>query len=187
MPLRQSRAGRGAAGIFAIARLSSPDVGGSISRPLGRFGGDPFRWEIPPPMLRKISIGSILLLVAVLSSCGAMRRFGKDVSLAVLSPAVILYAAGTDAYESGQSYAEGAESGGATQVLWMVPSYFYHGVKHTAYAFVHALDALLLPVYGLADLHPSVDVQPLQIYTGTIFDETEGESGTDPESGEDDR
>ena len=135
-------------------------------------------------MLRKITIGSVLLLVAALSSCGAMRRFGKDVGLAVLSPAVILYAAGTDAYESAESYSEGSDYGAATQVLWTIPSYLYHGVKHTAYAFVHVLDAFMLPVYGLADLHPDVDVEPLQIYTGTWFDTDESDSGTDPESGE---
>ena len=54
--------------------------------------------EDHPLKLRKISFVALVLSLLFLSSCGATRRFGKDVSMGVLSPVLTIYGGATDAY-----------------------------------------------------------------------------------------
>jgi hypothetical protein len=122
-----------------------------------------------------------------LSSCGTTRRAAKDASVVVLSPAIILYGAGTDGVDDAQNIQEGLGWGDATQALFLPFTFVWNGVVHTAKVFVHGVDFFLFPAYGVAELHPSgPEIEPLQIYTGTWFDEdlNEAEEPTDVETGE---
>jgi predicted small secreted protein len=136
--------------------------------------------------LRKITFAASVLLLLMLSSCGTVRRAGKDFSVAALSWAVIPYGAATDAYATAQDVRDGLGAGATTQVFAAIPAFLYHAIKHTIYVGVHVVDFVLFPAYGAAELHPyGPDIQPLDIYTGTWFDTEPGSrSGTDAQTGE---
>ncbi len=139
--------------------------------------------------LRKVTLVACTLLLAVLfASCGTMRRFGKDVGVVVTSPLLIPYAAGTDAASSAQGMSKGLGGSAAGEVIWTVPAFFFHVVKHTFFVAVHGVDILLTPVWGLAELHPSgPEIQPLDYYQNTWFDKKSSDQDravTDAQSGE---
>ncbi len=137
--------------------------------------------------LRKAAItGFVSILLLSLASCGAFRRVGKDLTVVLTSPAVILYGASTDAYTSAKEVREGYQANAAVEVISMPFLGLWHGLKHLCWVGVHALDVPLFLVYGPADLHPyGPEIEPLDYYTGTWLDGEEGEaSGLDAESGD---
>lgn len=134
--------------------------------------------------LRKLTIPAILLALT-LTSCGTARRAGKDLFIAVATPVTMLYGGGTDAVSTAEGVRDGLDGGTPTQVLATIPAFVYHAVKHGVYGVIHAVDFVLFPVYGVADLHPyGPEVEPLDYYTGTWFDERGDDSGVDSDSGE---
>lgn len=134
--------------------------------------------------LRKISFIGLMLSLVLLSSCGATRRFGKDVSMGALTPVLTVYGGATDAYAGSYDVAEGLGGGSLTQFFAFPPLFIVHGVKHFLYGIVHVVDAVFYPFYGAVELNPDgPEVEPLQIYTGTWFDKPAKKSGTDVQSG----
>ncbi len=135
---------------------------------------------------RKTAVFAALLLALSMTSCGTVRRAGKDLSMVLLSPIVVPYGGFTDGYASSVEVREGLRGSAATQVLAMPFTTIYQLAKHLCWTFVHAGDFLLFPIYGAAELHPNgPEIEPLDFYTGTFFDDPNwGKSGTDPESGE---
>ncbi|MFO1051262.1 MAG: hypothetical protein U1F36_03480 [Planctomycetota bacterium] len=134
--------------------------------------------------LRKLTIPAILLALS-LTSCGTARRAGKDLFITAITPVNMIYGGGTDAVSTAEGVRTGVNGGAPTEVLAMVPAFVYHAVKHGIYGIIHAVDFCLFPVYGAADLHPyGPEIQPLDYYTGTWFDETKGDRKVDSDSGE---
>lgn len=136
---------------------------------------------------RKLTILTLIAFLGLsLTSCGTARRAGKDAAVTLLSPGIILYGGGVDGFTSAQEVREGLGGGVFTEVLTLPPAFAIHAVKHTFIVAAHAVDFVLSPVYGVAELHPyGPEVEPLDYYTGTIFDKEEGgASGTDAQSGE---
>lgn len=135
---------------------------------------------------RKLTFLTLVAFLGLsLASCGTARRAGKDLSVSVLSPGIILYGGGVDGFTSAQEVREGLGGGVFTEVLTLPPAFVVHAVKHTFICAAHAVDFVLSPIYGVAELHPyGPEVEPLDYYTGTIFDKEAGSSGTDAQSGE---
>ena len=130
-------------------------------------------------------VASAVLLLLVLSSCGTLRRAGKDIGVVVTSPVLVLYAAGTDAASSSQEVHRGLGTGSWVEVAAFVPAFFFYGIKHVFYVLVHAGDLFLTPLWGLAELHPNgPEVVPLDYYQNTWFDKEEDSRRTDSLSGE---
>jgi len=135
--------------------------------------------------LRKIVVVSAVLLSLVLTSCGSTRRVSKDVSMVAMSPLVVPYGGFTDGYVAATELAAGLDGGSATEFMAMPFTVSYHLLKHLFYAGHHFVDIFAFPVYGAAELHPKgPEIQPLDYYSGTIFDEVPEASGTDAETGE---
>lgn len=138
--------------------------------------------------LRKITLATLAVCALFLTSCGmgASKRLGKDVTIGVLSPGLVFYGGATDAYADSEDIAEGLGGGSITQFFTFPPLFLYHGLKHGIYGIIHILDIIGTPAYYLAEMHPyGPDVQPLDIYTGTWFDdEPADDSATDAETGE---
>lgn len=135
--------------------------------------------------LRKTTLAALVLTALALTSCGTGRRAGKDLFIAVTSPAMWFYGGGTDGYTHAQEVRQGLGAGAATEVVVFPFTFVGHAIKHAFYGLVHAGDFILTPLYGLAELHPyGPEIEPLDIYTGTFFDESDEASGTDAESGE---
>ena len=136
--------------------------------------------------LRKTTFLAVAFLALALTSCGTVRRAGKDLGVVALSPVIVPYGGFTDGFTSAQEVAEGLGGGGATQVLALPFTASYQVVKHFVWTVIHAVDFFAFPIYGAADLHPhGPEIEPLDYYTGTIFDDPNwGRSGTDPESGD---
>ncbi|PIE21921.1 MAG: hypothetical protein CSA62_15000 [Planctomycetota bacterium] len=130
-------------------------------------------------MILALLFGASLLS---LSSCGTARRAAKDASVVALSPAIILYGAGTDGVVDAQNMQAGLEWGDATQAVFLPFTFLWNGVVHSAKVLVHGVDFLLFPAYGVAELHPAgPEIEPLQIYTGTFFDEDSEEKSVGPD------
>lgn len=135
--------------------------------------------------LRKTTLAALVLIAVALSSCGTGRRAGKDLFIAVTSPAMVFYGGGTDGYTAAQEVRAGLGAGAVTEVIVFPFTFLGHAIKHGFYGLVHAGDFILTPLYGLAELHPyGPEIEPIDIYTGTFFDHAEDGSGTDAESGE---
>lgn len=143
--------------------------------------------EVGKLILRKASLSIFALLALSLSSCDSLRRAGKDLTVAVLSPGIILYGAATDAVDTTEQAREALGSGPVMQTVTLPFAFLWRGVVHTLYCGAHALDFFLLPVYGLADLHPrGPQIKPLDFYQGTWFDkESDTAPATDAQTGED--
>lgn len=129
---------------------------------------------------------TVIVVVSSLTSCGTMRRLGKDLTVTVASPVIALYGGATDGYASAVNVREGFGENAGVEVLALPFTFVYHTIKHALYCGYHAFDALLFPAYGLAELNDyGPEVEPLDIYMGTWFDnDGDDPSGTDPESGE---
>ena len=133
---------------------------------------------------------AVLVLALSLTACGTARRAGKDLTVAALSPGIVLYGGGTDGYASAQDVREGTDAGPFLEVLVLPVTFTFNAVKHTLYCGIYAVDFFLFPIYGMAELFPDGPVvEPLDFYTGTPFDlptdGQKGRTGTDPSSGED--
>ena len=124
-------------------------------------------------------------LALLLTSCGTARRAGKDLGVVAVSPALVLYGGFTDAYTTAKEVRNGLGGGPVVEVITMIPAAVVHTVKHAIYVVFHAVDFVLFPVYGAAELHPyGPEIEPLDYYTGTIFDKETKRSATDASSGE---
>jgi hypothetical protein len=120
-----------------------------------------------------------------LTSCGTMRRAGKDLMLGVGTPVLMVYGGATDGYTSAQSVRTGLDSGSAVEVLAFPFTFAYHALEHGIYGVVHIVDFFFFPFYGAAEIHPyGPEIKPLDFYQGTWFDKAADKSGTDAESGE---
>ena len=138
--------------------------------------------------LRPAILPVLVLLALILTSCNTARRAGKDLGVAVTSPAIVLYGGGTDGFKSAKDLRAGTDAGPFLEVLAMPVTFTLSAAKHALYCGIHAVDFFLFPVYGVAELFPNgPDVQPLDYYTGTPFDlpNEAGGTSTDPSSGED--
>lgn len=125
------------------------------------------------------------LLAMTLTSCGTMRRAGKDLMLGVGTPVLMVYGGATDGYTSAQSVRTGLDSGAAVEVLAFPFTFAYHALEHGIYGIVHIVDFFFFPFYGAAEVHPyGPEIKPLDFYQGTWFDKQSDKSGTDAESGE---
>ena len=125
------------------------------------------------------------LLAMTLTSCGTMRRAGKDLMLGVGTPVLMVYGGATDGYTSAQSVRTGLDSGAAVEVLAFPVTFAYHALEHGIYGVVHIVDFFFFPFYGAAEVHPyGPEIKPLDFYQGTWFDKQSDKSGTDAESGE---
>ena len=137
--------------------------------------------------LRNIAVPAFLFLALALQSCGSVRRAGKDLTMAVATPVMMLYGGGVDATASAQEAREGTGGSSVMEVIYFFPAFVWHSVKHGLYGVAHALDFVAFPFYAGAELHPyGPEIKPLDIYSGTWFDlpeDSEESSGTDPESG----
>ena len=137
-----------------------------------------------PLNLSTALLGAASLLPLTITSCGTANRMGKDLSVTALSPAIALYGGATDGYAAAKAIGNGFGENAGVEVVALPFTFLWHTVKHVAYCGYHALDFVLFPAYGLAELNPNgPDVKPLDIYSGTIFDKKPGAS-TDAESGE---
>lgn len=127
----------------------------------------------------------VAFLVLSLSSCGTVRRAGKDLGVVAVSPALVLYGGFTDGYTTAREVRTGLGGGPIVEVITMIPASIFHTVKHAIYIVFHAVDFVLFPVYGAAELHPyGPEIKPLDYYTGTFFDQEPKKSATDASSGE---
>lgn len=134
--------------------------------------------------LRKLTIPAILVALT-LTSCGTVRRAGKDLFITAATPLTMLYGGGTDAVSTADGVREGLGGGPPTEVLATIPAFVYHALKHGVYGVIHAVDFCLFPVYGVADLHPyGPEIEPLDYYNGTWFDKSKDDDGVDSDSGE---
>lgn len=136
--------------------------------------------------LRKTRPFAFAVILALgLSACGSARRAGKDISVVALSPVIIPYGGFTDGFTAAKEVRDGLDGGPAAQVLALPFTTAFHLGKHAVWSVIHALDFVGFPIYGAAELHPyGPEVQPLDYYTGTIFDKPEDRaSSTDAESG----
>ena len=136
--------------------------------------------------LRKAVLSASALLTLSLASCDSFRRAGKDLTVAVLSPAIVLYGAATDAVGTTEQAREALGGGSVMQTVTLPFAFLWRGVIHTLYCGAHAVDFFFLPIYGLADLHPNgPEIKPLDFYQGTWFDrDPNAPSSTDMQSGE---
>lgn len=124
-------------------------------------------------------------MATTLTSCGTLRRAGKDVMLGLGTPVLMAYGGATDGATSAQHVREGLGSGGAVEVLAFPFTFTYHAIEHMCGGIVHILDLPCCLFYWMAEIHPAgPEVEPLQIYTGTWFDKPAKKKGTDAESGE---
>jgi predicted small secreted protein len=136
--------------------------------------------------LRKAALSTFALLALTLTSCDTVRRAGKDLTVAVLSPGIVLYGAATDAVDTTDQAREALGGGAVMQTITLPFAFLWRGIVHTLYCGAHAVDFFFFPVYGLADLHPNgPKIEPLDFYQGTWFDrETDTTSVPDAQSGE---
>ncbi len=140
--------------------------------------------------LRKLTFLVLVPSLLALSSCGAMRRLGKDVVIGAgtIIPVVPLYGGATDGMAAATGAREGYGGGAFTEVVTIPFTFTYNFLKHAVYGCAHILDIPLFVVYGPADLNPyAPDIEPLHYYDMPLFDGKDadhGESGTDADSGE---
>lgn len=137
--------------------------------------------------LRKASLATFAVLALSLTSCGSLRRAGKDLLITATSPVVILYGAATDSVATTDQARDALGGGPVMQTITLPFAFLWRGLVHTLYCGAHAVDFFFFPIYGIADLHPyGPEIKPLDFYSGTIFDKAEdsGKSGTDAQSGE---
>lgn len=136
--------------------------------------------------LRQAVLSASALLALSLTGCDTARRAGKDLTVAVLSPGIILYGAATDAVDTTEQAREALGGGAVMQTITLPFAFLWRGVVHTLYCGAHLVDFVFFPVYGLADLHPNgPKIEPLDFYKGTWFDrDPDAPSATDVQSGE---
>ena len=138
------------------------------------------------PVTPRSALLAITLLVAVsLTSCGSFRRLGKDITFGTAGLVVMpIYGGAVDGYDSSRGIRGGLQEDSRVEVITLPFTFLYHGLKHLVYCGAHTVDIFLFPIYGVAELSGlSGDVEPLDIYTNTIFDK-QPDSSTDAESGE---
>lgn len=138
--------------------------------------------EVSSVNARKALISVFALAAMTLTSCGTIKRAGKDIFLGAATPVLMLYGGATDGMATSQNVREGMGSGGTVQVISFPFTFFYHAIEHGIYGLTHLVDLPLCAVYGPAELLPGgPKIEPLDIYQGTWFDSS---SSTDAESGE---
>ena len=133
-------------------------------------------------------LASLCLACALLlsfTSCGATKRFGKDVFITVTSPAVILYGAGTDTMTDVNNIQTGMDASPWVQPFFFPFALTYRLIDHTLSCTFYALDAFAYPFYGMAELNDfGPEIKPLMIYKNTIFDDDDSAPKKDAETGE---
>ena len=121
-------------------------------------------------MTRLLTSSLACLALAVLGSCGAMRRAGTDLYVVGASPVRVF----TEAAEDTAVSTEALELNTAGQIAFTAPIYVYHGVEHVLLTVLHAVDLALFPAYGLYDLASEKPIEPLEIYSDLdLFDTAE--------------
>lgn len=135
--------------------------------------------------LSKVFIVTILTaLVFSATSCGTMRRLGKDAYITVFSPLLVPAAAAADSYRDAAATREGYQTGAITEVLSFPLFFIWNTVKHAGYCLVHAVDIPLNLGYGASELMElGPEIVPIDYYQNTWFDE-QTSGGTNAESGE---
>lgn len=143
--------------------------------------------------LRKTFLASAVLLAAVLPSCQTTNRAGKDLFIVASSPVLIPYGGFADGHVAATEIAAGMGGGDLTGAIAYPFTVTYNLIKHTLVVTWYALDFMVFPVYGAAEIQPyGPEIQPLDYYQGTWFDENakrwaeedKKKSGTDAETGE---
>jgi hypothetical protein len=149
-------------------------------------------------MNRKGLVAALLTIGLISASCGSLRRLGKDALITVTSPVVILYGGATDGWIDAENVFDNFkqdERDGIipipvidkpTRILSFIVfpiTFLFESGKHFYYCARHAFDIFLFPFYGLTELHPyGPEIEPLDIYTGTIFDK-KSDRRTDAQTG----
>ena len=143
---------------------------------------------------------SVLTAAMLTTSCGSLRRLGKDVFIVGTSPLIVLYGAATDGWGDSESFFKNYDPDNRKRmplpqigfadplillhhelpvdpvnwplaILAFPVTFLLNAVKHTYYCARYAFDIVAFPAFGLAELHPNGPVvEPLDIYSGTIFD-----------------
>ena len=122
-------------------------------------------------MMKKILVTALLgTLLLAATSCGTLRRAGKDLAVTLASPAIVLYGAGTDGAIDAKNIQKGLDGSDAVSVVAFPFTFIYRAFDHAFSVLVHAGDLLVSPIYGLAELggHPDTKIQPLMIYRGFL-------------------
>lgn len=119
-------------------------------------------------MTRLLTSSLACLALAILGSCGAMRRAGTDLYVVGASPVRVF----TEAAEDTADSTEALELNTAGQIAFTAPIYVYHGIEHVLLAAFHAVDLALFPAYGLYDLTTEKPIEPLEIYADLDLFET---------------
>ena len=150
-------------------------------------------------MTRKGLVAALLTIGFIGTSCGSMRRLGKDVFIGIASVPLIVYGGATDGWIDSETVFDNYQQDDRASML-PVPivdkptrllsfivfpiTFLFEAGKHTYYWARHVFDILLFPFYGLAELHPyGPAVEPLDIYTGTWFDKKSDRQHTDAQTG----
>ncbi|MEE2886057.1 MAG: hypothetical protein VX951_01385 [Planctomycetota bacterium] len=135
--------------------------------------------------LGKVLIVTVLTaLVFSATSCGTLRRLGKDAYITVISPVLVPAAAAADSYRDATATREGYQTGAVTEVLSFPLFFMWNTVKHAGYCFVHLVDIPLNLGYGVSELMElGPEIVPIDYYQNTWFDE-QASGGTNAESGE---
>ena len=111
-------------------------------------------------------LGSLLLCM---TSCGTLRRVGKNALITVSSPYVIIHGASTDGVADAQNIQKGFGASDWVQHVVLPLTFAFRFVDHTISTCVYAGDILFTPLYALAEIHPDTVIKPLSIYQGTPF------------------
>ncbi len=138
-------------------------------------------------MMKKTLVAALLASTLMMTAgCGTARRAAKDVLITLGSPGIILYGAGTDGAIDAKNIQKGFEGSDAVSVVAFPFTFLYRAVDHGLSCFVHAVDLLATPVYGLAELggHPDTKIRPLQIYKDPWFLRDDDDATEDAETGE---
>src|SRR5688572_13510380 len=150
-------------------------------------------------MTRKGLVAALITIGFISTSCGSLRRLGKDVAIGIASVPLIVYGGATDGWVTSETVFDNFQQDDReaiipapvvnkpTRILSFIVfpiAFLFEAGEHTYYWARHVFDIFLFPFYGLAELHPyGPEIEPLDIYTGTWFDKTTDRQHTDAQTG----
>ena len=155
-------------------RLSRRFLSAGIDRPS----------EVSSVNARQALLCVFALAALTLTSCGTLNRAGKDLTIGVATPVLMVYGGAVDGLQSAQNVSEGMGGSAVLQVVACPFTFAYHAFEHGIYGMVHLVDLPMCALYAPVELSTyGPEIKPLDIYQGTWFDAGSAQ-GTDPESGE---
>lgn len=122
--------------------------------------------------VRSSLLSVLATLTVLLASCGTFHRAGKDALLGVGAPVLMAYGGATDGLATSRAIREGTGCSATAQVAVLPFTTFYHVLEHGIYGVAHLVDLGLCPLYGALEVAPfGPEIEPLDLYGGTVFDE----------------